>query len=53
MVSCFDCFYCANGGGNLYVVCKFFNRVIKVNEKGWCSCYKGRNVKFGLKRSLK
>lgn len=52
MVSCFDCFYCAKSGGNVYIVCKFFNQVINTHEKSGCPSYRSREKKFGLKKRI-
>ena len=52
MSGCIDCFYCAKSGGNVYIVCKFFNQVINTHEKNGCPSYKSKGKKFGLKKRI-
>lgn len=49
-----DCVTCKYGGhkGNVYVVCKYFNRVINTKEFNGCPSYQSKNMKLGLEKKL-
>ena len=51
MVSCMSCQYCSSSGG-VYIVCRYFNKVINLKHFDGCPSYKGKNFKAGLSRDI-
>ena len=51
MGSCIDCMYCANNG-NIYIVCKYFNKVINTKKFNGCSSFKSKRIKGNLNRDI-
>lgn len=50
MGSCFNCKYGANKG-NVYIICKYFNKVINTKHFNGCSSYKSKNIKMGYSKN--
>lgn len=51
MGSCRECKYGASKG-NVYVVCKYFNRVINTKEFNGCSSFVLKRIKGNLKKNI-
>lgn len=47
MKSCINCKY-STSSGNIYIVCKYFNKVINTKKFNGCSSFKSKRVKEGL-----
>lgn len=51
MSSCNSCKW-GSSKGNVYVICKYFNKVINTKKFNGCSSYQSKSFKGSLKKNI-